>query len=114
MASLKKILLRRPVATTIRLTVPAGAAQPAPPIRPALGHQVSFSHMVPQEGNRYESGSRRPGHIVASTLTLKHIYEIAKIKQSNPYYPYMSLESISKSIIGTANSIGIKVQKELD
>ncbi|KAL3845037.1 hypothetical protein ACJIZ3_002440 [Penstemon smallii] len=61
-----------------------------------------------------ESGSSRPGHVTASTVTLKHVYEIAKIKQGDPYCQYMSLESISKSIIGTANSMGIKVQKELD
>ncbi|VFQ85651.1 unnamed protein product [Cuscuta campestris] len=61
-----------------------------------------------------ESGSSRPGHVTASTITLKHVYEIAKIKQSDPYCQYMSLESISKSIIGTANSMGIKVQRELD
>lgn len=59
-------------------------------------------------------GSGRPGHVTASTLTLKHVYEIAKIKQSDPFCQYMPLESICKSIIGTANSMGIKVQKELD
>lgn len=61
-----------------------------------------------------ESGSGRPGHVVATTLSLKHIYEIAKVKQSDPYCQYMSLESICKSIIGTANSMGIKVVKELE
>ncbi|KAJ8567722.1 hypothetical protein K7X08_019930 [Anisodus acutangulus] len=61
-----------------------------------------------------EFGSGRPGHVTASTLTLKHVYEIAKIKQSDPFCQYMPLESICKSIIGTANSMGIKVQKELD
>ncbi|MCL7043557.1 hypothetical protein MKW94_021421 [Papaver nudicaule] len=61
-----------------------------------------------------ESGSGRSGHVTVATLTPKHIYEIAKIKQSDPYCQYMSLESISKSIIGTAKSMGIKVQNELD
>ncbi|CAN1256175.1 54S ribosomal protein L19, mitochondrial [Linum perenne] len=51
---------------------------------------------------------------MASTVTLKHVYEIAKIKQSDPYCQYMSLESICKSIIGTANTMGIKVVKELE
>ncbi|XP_071703388.1 uncharacterized protein [Rutidosis leptorrhynchoides] len=60
-----------------------------------------------------ELGSGRAGHVVASTLTPKHIYDIAKVKQSDPYCQYMSLEAISKSIIGTANSMGIKVEKEL-
>lgn len=61
-----------------------------------------------------ESGSGRTGHVVASTLTLKHIYEIAKVKQSDPFCQYMSLEAISKSIMGTANTMGIKVVKELE
>jgi len=61
-----------------------------------------------------ESGSGRPGHVVASTLTLKHVYEIAKVKQSDPFCQYMSLEAISKSIMGTANTMGIKIVKELD
>ncbi|XVF16042.1 hypothetical protein REPUB_Repub09cG0207500 [Reevesia pubescens] len=37
MTTLKEILTRRPVAATIRLTVPAGGARPAPPVGPALG-----------------------------------------------------------------------------
>ncbi|GFP91575.1 54S ribosomal protein l19 mitochondrial [Phtheirospermum japonicum] len=61
-----------------------------------------------------ENGSGRPGHVTASTITPKHMYEIAKIKQSDPYCQYMPLESIPKSIIETFNSMGIKVRKELD
>ncbi|KAL6338986.1 hypothetical protein AAG906_024137 [Vitis piasezkii] len=61
-----------------------------------------------------ELGSGRPSHVVASSVTVKHIYEISKVKQSNPYCQYMSLESICKSIIGTANTMGIQVVKELD
>ncbi|XP_071728039.1 large ribosomal subunit protein uL11m-like [Rutidosis leptorrhynchoides] len=61
-----------------------------------------------------ESASGKPGHVVATSLTLKHVYEIAKVKQSDPYCQYMSLEAISRSIIGTANSMGIKIVKELD
>ncbi|OAY75511.1 50S ribosomal protein L11 [Ananas comosus] len=33
MATLKDVVARRPIAATIRLTVPAGAARPAPPYR---------------------------------------------------------------------------------
>lgn len=61
-----------------------------------------------------ESGSGKPGHEVVSTLSLKHIYEIAKVKQSDPYCQYMPLESICKSIISTAKTMGIEVKKELD
>ncbi|KAB1216320.1 54S ribosomal protein L19, mitochondrial [Morella rubra] len=61
-----------------------------------------------------ESGSGRLGHEVISTVTLKHVYEIAKIKQSDPYCQFMPLKSICKSIIGTTNTMGIKVVKELE
>ncbi|KAG5241556.1 hypothetical protein OIU85_008833 [Salix viminalis] len=155
MATLKEILTRRPVAATIRLTVPAGGARPAPPVGPALGQYrlnlMAFCKDFNARTQKYkpdtpmsvtitafkdntfeftvkspsatwylkkaagiESGSGRPGHVEASTVTLKHVYEIAKVKQSDPYCQYMSLESICKSIIGTANTMGIKVVKDLD
>lgn len=155
MSTLKEILTRRPVAATIRLTVPAGGAKPAPPVGPALGQYrlnlMAFCKDFNARTQKYkpdtpmavtitaftdntfefivksptvtwylkkaagvENGSSRPGHVTASTITLKHVYEIAKIKQSDPFCQYMSLESICKSIIGTANSMGINVQKELD
>ncbi|KAG6594732.1 hypothetical protein SDJN03_11285, partial [Cucurbita argyrosperma subsp. sororia] len=155
MATLKEILTRRPVAPTIRLTVPAGGARPAPPVGPALGkyrlNLMAFCKDFTARTQKYkadtpmavtitafkdntfeftvkspsvtwylkksagiESVSGRPGHVVASTLSLKHIYEIAKVKQSDLYCQYMPLESICKSIIGTANNMGIKVVKELD
>ncbi|PQQ15310.1 54S ribosomal protein L19 mitochondrial [Prunus yedoensis var. nudiflora] len=61
-----------------------------------------------------DSGSSRPKHMVASELSVRHLYEIAKVKQSDSYCQYMPLESICKSIIGTANSMGIKIVKDLD
>ncbi|PON70691.1 Ribosomal protein [Trema orientale] len=155
MATLKEILTRRPVSATIRLTVPAGGARPAPPVGPALGQYrlnlMAFCKDFNARTQKYkpdtpmavtitafkdntfeftvkspsvtwylkkaagiELGSGRPGHVIATTLSLKHIYEIAKVKQSDPYCQYMSLESICKSIIGTANTMGIKVVKDLE
>ncbi|KAK2410187.1 54S ribosomal protein L19, mitochondrial [Trifolium repens] len=62
-----------------------------------------------------DSGSSRPGHVTATTLSLRrHVYEIAKVKQSDPYLQNMPLESLSKSIIGTASSMGIKIVKDLE
>ncbi|PON62447.1 Ribosomal protein [Trema orientale] len=155
MATLKEILTRRPGSATIRLTVPAGGAGPAPPVGPALGqyrlnlmafckdyfnartqkhkpdtpmavtitafkdNTFEFTVKSPsvtwylKKAAGIELGSGRPGHVIATTLSLKH-YEIAKVKQSDPYSQYMSLESICKSIIGTANTMGIKVVKDLE
>ncbi|KAI4376811.1 hypothetical protein MLD38_014528 [Melastoma candidum] len=155
MSTLKEILTRRPVAATIRLTVPAGAARPAPPVGPALGQYrlnlMAFCKDFNARTQKYkpdtpmavtitafkdstfeftvrspsvtwylkkaagiDSGSGRPGHATAGTISLKHVYEIAKIKQGDPWCGYMPLESICKSVMGTAKSMGIEVVKDLE
>lgn len=59
-----------------------------------------------------DSGSKRPGHEAAGTVTAKHIYEIAKIKQED--MQELPLESICKSIAGTCRSMGIKIVDRLE
>ena len=49
------------------------------------------------------------GHMSAGTVTLKHIYEIAKVKSVDPAFRNKPLESICRTVIGSARSIGIKV-----
>ncbi|KAF2534820.1 hypothetical protein F2Q70_00033515 [Brassica cretica] len=61
-----------------------------------------------------DKGSTRPGHLTVTTLSVRHVYEIAKVKQTDPFCQYMPLESICKSIIGTANSMGIKIVQDLE
>ncbi|WZY86444.1 hypothetical protein YC2023_032828 [Brassica napus] len=61
-----------------------------------------------------DKGSTRPGHLTVTTLSVRHLYEIAKVKQTDPFCQYMPLESICKSIIGTANSMGIKIVQDLE
>ncbi|XWS10242.1 hypothetical protein CRYUN_Cryun39dG0058600 [Craigia yunnanensis] len=108
------------MAATIRLTVPAGGAQLAPPMGPTLGQYrlnlMAFCKDFNAQTQKYnpdslmaititafkdntfeftvkspsviwylkkavgvESGSNRPGHVIATTLSIRHIYEIAKI-----------------------------------
>ncbi|KFK30187.1 hypothetical protein AALP_AA7G229400 [Arabis alpina] len=154
MAAAKEILTR-PIAATIRLTVPAGAAKPAPPVGPALGQYrlnlMAFCKDFNARTQKYKpdtpmsvtitaykdnsfdftvksptvswyikkaagvvKGSTRPGHLNVTTLSVRHVYEIAKVKQTDPFCQYMPLESICKSIIGTAQSMGIKIVKDLE
>lgn len=47
-------------------------------------------------------------------ITLKHLYEIAKIKQQDPPLEYKSLKEICTMLIATARTCGIEVVKELD
>lgn len=42
-------------------------------------------------------------------LSLKHIYEIAKIKKTDAAHADMPLKNVCKGVIGTARSLGIKV-----
>lgn len=54
-------------------------------------------------------GATKPGHDSAGTVSLKHVYEIAKIKQSELRLSGLSLEGLCKSIIYQARSIGLDV-----
>lgn len=59
-----------------------------------------------------ETGSGEAGKIGSSgvgNLSIKHLFEIAKIKQGDEHLRNISLESISKSIIGSAKSMGVKI-----
>ncbi len=78
------------------------------------------------------SGSQKPGHQARSSISLKHVYEIAKVrattarrhrsragphasfssrqvKQTDPGSEFISLQSICSSIIGTARAMGVTV-----
>ena len=60
-----------------------------------------------KKGNR--KGASNPGHETVGTVSLKHIYEIAKIKQTELRLSGLSLEGLCRSIIFQAKSIGIDV-----
>jgi len=48
---------------------------------------------------------------VVGRVSLRHIYEIAKIKQKDTNLSDCSLENVCKCIIGSAKSMGIEVIK---
>jgi large subunit ribosomal protein L11 len=54
-------------------------------------------------------GANRPGHESVGSVTLKHVYEIAKIKQSELRLSGLSLQGLCKSVIAQAKSIGVTV-----
>jgi large subunit ribosomal protein L11 len=56
-----------------------------------------------------QKGSARPGHEVTGTISLKHVYEIAKIKAADEQLKHLPLESIARSVVGSAKSLGIQV-----
>uniref|UniRef100_A0A060T9Q0 Large ribosomal subunit protein uL11m n=1 Tax=Blastobotrys adeninivorans TaxID=409370 RepID=A0A060T9Q0_BLAAD len=56
-----------------------------------------------------EKGSATPNTVKVGKLSLKHIYEIAKIKKTDERHANMSMENVVKSVIGVAHSVGIEV-----
>lgn len=49
------------------------------------------------------------GHDIIGEVSLKHVYNIAQVKQSEVRLAGLRLEGICKSVIASANSIGIRV-----
>lgn len=54
-------------------------------------------------------GAMNPGHEVCGQISLKHVYEIAKIKHTETRLSGLSLQGLCKSVISQAKSIGIQV-----
>ena len=54
------------------------------------------------------------GHEIAGKITLKHVYEIAKIKQLDPPNKFLPLQVICQQVISSAHTCGIEVVHKLD
>lgn len=52
----------------------------------------------------------KSGNEIVGTISLKHVFEIAKIKQSELRLSGLSLEGLCKSVISSAKSVGVEVK----
>jgi large subunit ribosomal protein L11 len=67
---------------------------------------LSAARVEPKKGKlKGKSGNETVGEI-----SLKHVYEIAKIKQSELRLSGLSLEGICKSVIAQAKTVGVAVK----
>ena len=64
---------------------------------------------VPAGKKGKRKGASNPGKETVGSVSLKHVYEIAKIKQSELRLSGLSLEGLCRSIIYQARSIGLAV-----
>ena len=122
----------------IKLQIPAGAANPSPPVGPALGQHglnmmgfwkgmiipvvitvyadrsFTFITKTPpaavliMKAAKIEKGSGEPNRNKVGSLTMAQVEEIAKLKL--PDLNAATLESAVKSIAGTARSMGIEIK----
>ncbi|TFK29307.1 mitochondrial 54S ribosomal protein YmL19 [Coprinopsis marcescibilis] len=56
-----------------------------------------------------EKGPAKPGHEILATISLKHVFEISKIKASDEQLKHLPQESIARMIVGSARTLGIQV-----
>lgn len=49
------------------------------------------------------------GSAQVGEISLKHVYEIARIKQSEARLAGMSLEGLARSVVGQARSVGVGI-----
>lgn len=55
-----------------------------------------------------------PATECAGKITVKHVYEIAKVKSEDPDYEFVPLEKVCDDVIRSARSLGVKVVHRLD
>ncbi|CAK9784012.1 60s ribosomal protein l19, mitochondrial precursor [Cutaneotrichosporon oleaginosum] len=58
---------------------------------------------------KIDKGAGTPGTETVGTVSLKHVYEIAKIKCNDEALKALGEERVARSIIGSARSLGIEV-----
>lgn len=49
------------------------------------------------------------GYVFVGSINLKYVYEIVKVKVLDEMMGYVGLESATKSVLGTARAMGIRV-----
>ncbi|XP_062332647.1 39S ribosomal protein L11, mitochondrial [Osmerus eperlanus] len=77
--------------------------------------QPTVSYFLKQAAG-IEKGAGKTGHETAGMVSLRAVYEIAQVKSQDECFTMQnaSLETVVKSIIGSARSLGIKVVKDLE
>ncbi|XP_041352353.1 39S ribosomal protein L11, mitochondrial-like [Gigantopelta aegis] len=76
-------------------------------------HKPVTSYFLKQAAG-IQKGAMKPGQEVAGKVSLKHIYEIAKIKSEDPTFENCELKNVCMIIIAQAHSLGIEVVKDID
>lgn len=76
-------------------------------------HQPPATFFIKQAAG-IQRAAMEPGKEVSGKITLKHIYEIAKIKGTDPPLQCKSDFELCNMLIGVARSCGVEVVREID
>ncbi|MDA0209627.1 MAG: 50S ribosomal protein L11 [Cyanobacteria bacterium FC1] len=119
--------MAKKVVAIIKLALPAGKANPAPPVGPALGqHGVNIMAFCKFEDRSFtfilktppasvlirkaagiERGSNEPNKKQVGSITKAQLQEIAQTKM--PDLNANDIEAAMKIVAGTAKNMGVKV-----
>lgn len=72
-----------------------------------------LSYLVRQAAG-IERGAMDPATETAGKITVKHVYEIAKLKSQDPDYDFVPMQKVCDDVIRAARSLGVKVVHRLD
>ncbi|KAJ4992367.1 ribosomal protein L11 [Stagonosporopsis vannaccii] len=102
--------LRTPPTATLLLSA-AGVAPTKSKIRGAGNVPGPMNNHDGQKGKTSTSSPTNGNATLGTvgTVSLKHVYEIAKIKHSETRLSGLSLEGIARSVVGQAGSLGVVV-----
>ncbi|XP_015110743.1 39S ribosomal protein L11, mitochondrial isoform X1 [Diachasma alloeum] len=76
-------------------------------------HQPPATYFLKQAAG-IQRGAMNSGNEVAGKVTLRHLYEIAKIKSQDPPLTLLTLQQITQMLVGIARTCGIKIVREID
>ena len=102
----------------VKLQIPAGAANPAPPVGPALGAQgvnimqfcqaINAAAFLIKEKLGLKGGSGIPQLKKVGELTEQQLREIAEVKM--PDLNANTIEAAMEIVAGTARSMGVTIE----
>lgn len=76
-------------------------------------HQPPATFFIKQAAG-IELGTVHPGREVAGYITLRHLYEIAKIKLQDPPNALLTHKQMCQMLVGVARTCGVEVVRNLD
>ena len=79
---------------------------------PPAGKGLIMLGNAPNPALPSDIGVPTVGYKEIGSVTLKHIYEIAKIKKQDEHLKHIDLASLARSVLGTCRNIGIRVTRE--
>jgi large subunit ribosomal protein L11 len=99
--------MAKKVKAVIKLQIPAGKANPAPPVGPALGqHGINIMAFCKEYNER--TANQAGSHAKVGKITRAQLREIAELKAKD--LNATTIEGAERIIEGTARSMGIEVE----